>query len=446
MTKHQPIDPAAILQEAFPNNLLETMARECGFIERQRDFCPVTFFWALITSVLSHSCTGIAAVKREYDRLAKEESDRASFYKHFNEGAVEFMRGLFAHACETVFPKKAMPECLRVFTETLLQDSTILKLRSAMATRWPGAGIPSAVKLNVAICANGGGANKVQIAKGTKSEVKFTTINSSVKGSLLIFDMGYQSLKNFARIERQGGYFLTRLKESFHPTIAHSNVTCRGNAVTLDGKKVWEVVTLLKREILDVTIAVPVKLKGQPGPVPQGGHQTEIYQWRVIGLRNEETGLYHLYLTNIPVDWLGAEEIGLAYTYRWEVERLFAEFKGPYDLGSWAVTKDESMLCHVYAVLLAWAVSRRLRTAVMNFSERTPILEEQLSAPLGRWANALINHIRDVMLAVISNRRTPSQIVPLLRAAARDPNRGRIPLAARTHRVARNSRVTRSEA
>jgi hypothetical protein len=74
-------------------------------------------------------------------------------------------------------------------------------------------------------------------------------------------------------------------------------------------------------------------------------------------LRNEETGNYHLYLTNVPADWLSAEEIGAAYACRWEVERLFAEFKGPYDLGAWSVTREEAMLAHVYGVLIAWAVS-----------------------------------------------------------------------------------------
>lgn len=149
--------------------------------------------------------------------------------------------------------------------------------------------------------------------------------------------LGYQSLKDFARIEHQGDFFLTRLKESFHPTIAQSNVTCRGAAIELEGQKVWEVVARLKRAILDVTIEVTVSRKGQPGPIPLGGHQPEIREWRVVGLRNDETGEYHLYLTNIPAEWLSAEEIGLAYLYRWEVERLIAEFKDPYDLGRWMV-------------------------------------------------------------------------------------------------------------
>lgn len=441
MTKNQPTDPAAVLQEAFSRNMIESFAHECGFIERQRDFCPVLFFWALMTCVLAHSCSGIAAVKREYERLAKTQIDRSSFYKHFNDEAAEFLRHLVNHACDLVFPEKAASECLRAFTKVLIQDSTILKLRKAMAERWPGAGMPAGAKLNIILCANGGSANKIQIAKGTKNETKFTTINAGIKGSLLIFDMGYQSLKHFARIDHQGGYFLTRLKASFHPTIANSNVTCRGNALPLAGHPVWAVIAQLKRAILDVSIAVRVSRKGQPGPIPLEGHRTEIREWRVVGLRNAETGDYHLYLTNIPVDWLTAEQIGLAYSYRWEVERLFAEFKGIYDLGSWGVTKDASMLCHVYGVLLAWAVSRRLRTAVIGLDRGTSLLEEHLAAPLGRWAKALLHHIRDLILSVVLKRSAPAHIVPLLRSAARDPNRGRVPLLARGQRISRNARV-----
>jgi len=238
----------------------------------------------------------------------------------------------------------------------------------------------------------------------------------------------------------------TRLKESFHPTIAHSNLTCRGNAIPLDGRALRDVLPNLKREVLDLTIAVPVSLKGQPGPIPVNGHRPEVREWRVVGLRNEATGEYHLYLTNIPVGWLSAEQVGLTYSYRWEIERLFAEFKGPYDLGSWRVTKEDSMLCHVYAVLLAWAVSRSLRSAVIGLTTATTLLDEHLAAPLGRWAKALIHHIRDVVLAVVSRRKASSQVVPLLQSAARDPNRSRVPLVARTKRIPRNVRVTQLSA
>ncbi|MBC7542789.1 MAG: transposase, partial [Candidatus Sericytochromatia bacterium] len=238
--------------------------------------------------------------------------------------------------------------------------------------------------------------------------------------------------------EHHGGYFLTRLKESFHPTIADSNLTHRGAAVPIAGRPLREVLPRLKRAVLDVMIAVPVSRKGQPGPIPLLGHQKEIRAWRVVGLRNDETGAYHLYLTNIPPDWLTAEQVGAAYGARWEIERLFAEFKGPYDLGSWKVTKEETMLAHVYGVLIAWAVSRRLRAAVIGIDDRTDVLSASLAAPLQRWAHVLLHHIRD-LATVVTQRRPPRHLIDLLRHEVRDPNRSRGHLAVRTKRVRRNA-------
>ena len=207
-----------------------------------------------------------------------------------------------------------------------------------------------------------------------------------------------------------------------------------------------EVLPLLKREILDVTIAVTVSRKGQPGPIPLGGHQPQTYHWRVVGLRNEETGNYHLYLTNVPVDWLSAEEIGLAYGHRWEIERLFAEFKGQYALGAWGVTREEAMLVHVYAVLLAWALSRELRARIMGWTEDTDVQTVHLGAPTLRWAKALLHYIRDVVAAAVARRRCDSYISGQLRHAARDPNRSRPPLLARTKPFRRNARVATAAA
>lgn len=439
MTTSKAIDPARVLQEAFPRKLVEDLAAECGVVQRERVFRSFEFFWALVSTTLAGASKSIAAVKIEYERLAGTQIAKTSFYQQFDAPMVEFLRLLFAHACEVVFPQTGMPEVLRRFNQALIQDSTVLRLRNAMASRWPGAGTKAAAKLNVVLCANGGGANRIQITKGTRSEVKLATINSRLKDALVIFDLGYQKLANFARIEHNGGYFLTRLKDNVHPTIAESNLTHRGASIPLAGQALRDVLPYLRRSVLDVTIDVTVSRKGQPGPVPLFGHQKEIRCWRVVGLRNEKTGDYHLYLTNVPADWLSAEEVGAAYACRWEIERLFAEFKGPYDLGAWKVTKEETMLAHVYGVLIAWAVSRRLRSAVVGIDERTDALAAALAAPTQRWAHALLHHIRDLAKAVVRQRAAPRHLPALLRHASRDPNRGRIPLAARTKPTRRNA-------
>lgn len=171
------------------------------------------------------------------------------------------------------------------------------------------------------------------MTKGTKSETKLTAIKAILVDSLLILDFGCQCLRNFARIGNHGAYFLNRLKESMQPKILESNLVARGNTNPVEGKKLRDVLPYLRCDILDVAVEMAVNLKGQPGPIPLDGHRPETRVWRVVGLRNQESGEYHLYLTNIPPDWLTAEEVGVAYGHRWEIERLFAEFKGPYDLG-----------------------------------------------------------------------------------------------------------------
>jgi len=431
VARFQGIDLRSVLQDAFSDDLINEAALTTGLIKRWRVFRPVILFWALMGSILGGSCSGIAAVKTEYEGLSGHKVGKAAFYRHFDRAMVEFLRSLFAHACAKVFPPATTPPLLRKFTQTVLQDSTILRLRAKLAKLWPGAGMPAAAKVNVIVKAGGGGAFRVRVTKGTRAEVKFTPITRLLKGGLLIFDLGYQSLKNFARIEDKGGFFLTRLKDNLLPTIARSNLVHRGAAIELAGQPLREVLDRLRRARLDVIVAIKFKVAGR--------WQTR--EWRVVGLRNEETGEYHLYLTNIPTDRLTAEEIGQAYAYRREIERLFAEMKGIYRLGSWAVTRDESVLVGVYAVLIAWALTRRLRNAVLTVEEAADPLLGALAAPFMRWGKVIATHIREIVAVVVQHRRLPRSPSGLIREQVRDPNRGRVPLAGRTRRISRNARV-----
>ena len=229
-----------------------------------------------------------------------------------------------------------------------------------------------------------------------------------------------------------GGFFLTRLKDNLHPTIARSNLIHRGASIDLAGQPLRGVLDRLRRACLDVMIEVKAG--------PKGAYRAR--QWRVVGLRNEETGQYHLYLTNIPIERLTGFEIGQAYAYRWEIERLNAEMKGVYKLGTWAVTRDESMLVETYAVLIAWALNRRLRAAILTPEELEDPLSAALAAPLMRWAKVMTGIIHDLVVAVVLHRRVPHSYIDLIRSLVREPNRGRVPLSARTERLPRNARIT----
>jgi len=47
-----------------------------------------------------------------------------------------------------------------------------------------------------------------------------------------------------------------------------------------------------------------------------------IVEFRVVGVRNEDTDDYHLYVTNLP-DEFTPEQAAVLYSLRWKVELLF---------------------------------------------------------------------------------------------------------------------------
>ncbi len=51
-----------------------------------------------------------------------------------------------------------------------------------------------------------------------------------------------------------------------------------------------------------------------------------------MGVRNEDSGEYHLFLTNLDRDNYSAPDIAQLYRARWEIELLFKELKSRFGL------------------------------------------------------------------------------------------------------------------
>ena len=83
------------------------------------------------------------------------------------------------------------------------------------------------------------------------------------------------------------------------------------------GKKLREVLPLLKREVLDVEVEVKFKRRKYKGKQSMVNRR-----FRQVCVFNSESGKYHTYLTNIPVEILSAEDVALLYAARWEIELI----------------------------------------------------------------------------------------------------------------------------
>ena len=95
----------------------------------------------------------------------------------------------------------------------------------------------AACKLHLVISVLGKSEQKIRLTEERRRESRVLGIGAWVKGRLLLFDLGYFKYPLFDRINRFGGYFISRLKGLCNPVIVAENIPCRGRTCQLVGQK-----------------------------------------------------------------------------------------------------------------------------------------------------------------------------------------------------------------
>ena len=109
--------------------------------------------------------------------------------------------------------------------EILALDSTILRLHPSLAETYPGAWShhrPAAMKLTVAANITNRGPRRIEIGPGSRHDIHMLEPGPWVKGRLIIADLAFSRCATLAKIERNGGFFLARLKSNVSPLLLSS--------------------------------------------------------------------------------------------------------------------------------------------------------------------------------------------------------------------------------
>lgn len=192
--------------------------------------------------------------------------------------------------------------------------------------------------------------------------------------------------------------------------------------MALIGRPLQEIIGGLEREVLDVLVEVSFRRRCYRGIAHR-----DTQRLRVVGLRDTDTGDYHLYITNIPPESLAAEDVRTVYAARWSVELLFRELKSEYRIDDLPSTRKPVVEALVYAAILTLLVSRRLLEALRSKSRA---LAERI--PEQRWAKIFVSVAHDLLLLMTRPPRETHLISHLVCALlfheSVDPNRNRPPL------------------
>lgn len=405
----------------FSPEFLRETAIETGLIKRERKIDSVVMFWVLTLSFGVRLQRTLASLKRSYEKESNHDLSDSSWYYRFTPELVAFLKACVLHGIEYLAQEQcySLNKKLIKFQDVLIQDSTIIRLHSSLSSLYPAArakGKAAGLKVAVLVSAVGNRPESITLFSESTNELKTIRIGPWVKDKILLIDLGFYKYQLFSRIEENGGYFVSRLKDNSNPQIIKSYNTCRGQSIDVSGLYLKDILPKLKRQILDAEVEVSFKRRAY-----KGERRPDTHRFRLVAIYNEEEQKYHMYITNIYPDVLAPEDVGLLYGARWDIELLFKELKSKYALDLLNTTNPQIIEALIWVAILTLLVSRRTYSKIRkNRPEKDMIRYTQL-----RWSIIFAENASDqltLILRYLGIERTLETIAGVYDSQALDPH------------------------
>ena len=248
------------LTSLLPKAELQRMARESGAMRRRRKVDPSAMFWCVVLGFGTGAERTLAGLRRSYERATGKSLVPSSFYDRFTPGLARMFRAVLAQLMNKLASSDVRyGGVLEGFADVLAADATVIKLHRLLARRFPGTrtnSSPAAAKLHLVMSVRGTGAHKVKVTGERAKDHRTMQMGPWVAGRLLLFDLGYFRYQLFDCIDRNSGYFISRLTANANPRIVAVHRRWRGDAIDLEGKRLKEVTSRLRQDVLDVEVEV----------------------------------------------------------------------------------------------------------------------------------------------------------------------------------------------
>ena len=401
-------------------DIVNESARALGVVCRERKVDVFILVWTLALGFTEAKKRTLDGLRVVYKRLAKHDLARSAFHDRLTPALASLLRTLTMDGVALLnSATQAMPGYLSGFRDLLAIDATVLRLHDWLSKNYAACRTnhtKAAAKLHMVMSVIDGSPTRMKLtAERVNDKTPWRRVGQWVRGCLLLFDLGYYSFQLFDRIDANDGFFLSRAKSNANPVIVSENQRWRGRTIPIVGERLQDVLPRLKRQYLDVDVEVEFERR-----VYRGVKSRKRRTFRLVGVRNDETGVYHCYLTNIPPEDLPASSVSDTYALRWQVEILFKAMKSHGHLDQLPSRKKAVVECLVWAAILATLASQILYRLVRQAVER----DRQI--PLLRWASLFERFARDVLIAAVTNSEIQREDwFSIMIQEAPDPNRNR---------------------
>jgi len=380
-------------------------------------------FWVLTLSFGVRLQRTLASLKRQYEKDAKTTLSDSSWYYRFTPELVEFLHQCVIHGIEELAkePGRNLSKKLERFQDVMIQDSTIVRLHSSLSELFPAARtrkVAAGVKIGVLVSAIANGPKTVALYAEKTAEIKTLKIGPWIKDRILLVDLGFYKTQLFARVEENGGYFVSRIRKNMDPVIVSiEEGVPEKKRNEFIGKTVNKCIEQLSGENIDAIVKIAFKRRAY-----KGKQKNDEMKVRLVAVYNEEEEKYHIYITNIQKDVLNAKDIAKLYGARWDIELLFKELKSKYALDVLETKNVQVIEALIWTAILTLIVSRRIYNLVRN-STSNP--EKMVRYTQLRWSTIFAENASDLLTVILQDcgiERTFETVMSVYDSQALDPH------------------------
>ena len=338
---------------------LQQAAKAAGFFKRKsRKLTPGGFVKAVVLAA-AHCRTSFAAIALHSGDADAAGCSRQNIFKRCTASAAAFMRGVLDHAFALKCPALPAPAAAQSFKRIIIQDGSVIRFHDSANSHFPAnsgaSGIKAMLRLQFAYDYKSG---RTLIATAaayshTDTAAAGELIDLLEAGDLCLRDMGYYKAQWFGEMDAKGVFYLSRLKpevkiprEDGGPPAGLDEFLGGVRGPVFD--KTMRIGAKGNFTTRLVAVRVPEKVAAERR---RKLHEEARIRRKTPSALTLALAGWLVFVTNIPRETAGPEELRKLYGLRWHVELVFKALKGSGCLR--ALAAHASNPHHLEVLLLA---------------------------------------------------------------------------------------------
>ena len=198
---------------------LESLARKTGFVQRSSECTPQDFISLCVFSAQSVATDSLVHLCNHLDAENKLSLSTEGLNQRFNPAAVAFLKSLFSNLLQDKIGSHS-PIFSQVgdnFRRIRILDSTVFQLPDEYVDPYLGYGgsaHTAGMKIQLEYELKSGDFLQVDVGLGKNNDGLYGTKRASTvePGDLCIRDLGYFCIEDFETMQKQGAFYVSRLK------------------------------------------------------------------------------------------------------------------------------------------------------------------------------------------------------------------------------------------